>query len=132
MAAHISRIVPRIVRMSAPFPQALASTAERSLPRAVGAAIAFGGVLSEPTCRFGVRTLAAEATAAVAAPGCMVKCDYRGTLEDGTEFDSSQGRGPLEFELGAGQMIPGFDAAVHGKEASCAVARVWPETKKKS
>ena len=43
------------------------------------------------------------------------KCSvhYRGTLEDGSQFDCSYDRGePLSFECGAGQMIKGFDAAV--------------------
>ena len=45
--------------------------------------------------------------------GKKVKAHYRGTLDDGTQFDSSYDRGePLEFTAGAGQMIPGFDAAV--------------------
>ena len=45
--------------------------------------------------------------------GKKVKCHYRGTLDDGTQFDSSYDRGePLAFTCGAGQMIPGFDAAV--------------------
>lgn len=45
-----------------------------------------------------------------------VQVNYRGTLADGTEFDSSlkPGRTPLEFEVGAGQMIKGFDKAVVG------------------
>ena len=38
---------------------------------------------------------------------------YRGTFNDGTQFDASYDRGePLEFVCGAGMMIPGFDAAV--------------------
>ncbi len=37
---------------------------------------------------------------------------YRGTLEDGSEFDSSIGGDPLEFVVGAGDIIPGFDRAV--------------------
>jgi len=49
-----------------------------------------------------------------AASGDRVKIHYTGTLEDGTEFDSSAGRDPLEFELGSGQVIPGFDKAVEG------------------
>ena len=45
--------------------------------------------------------------------GRKVKAHYRGTFNDGTEFDSSYSRGePLEFICGAGQMIRGFDAAV--------------------
>ncbi len=45
--------------------------------------------------------------------GKKVKTHYRGTLDDGTQFDSSYDRGePLEFACGAGQMIKGFDAAV--------------------
>jgi len=49
-----------------------------------------------------------------AASGDRVKIHYTGKLEDGTEFDSSSGRDPLEFELGSGQVIAGFDKAVEG------------------
>ena len=49
-----------------------------------------------------------------AKQGDNVKIHYKGTLDDGTEFDSSEGREPLEFELGSGQVIPGFDNAVDG------------------
>ena len=49
--------------------------------------------------------------------GKTVKAHYRGTLEDGTQFDSSYDRGePLEFTCMAGMMIPGFDAAVKDME----------------
>ena len=44
--------------------------------------------------------------------GNTVRVHYKGTLEDGSVFDSSEGRDPLEFQLGSGQVIPGFDAAV--------------------
>ncbi len=44
--------------------------------------------------------------------GDQVKVHYRGTLDDGTQFDTSRGGDPLEFEVGAGQLIPGFEAAV--------------------
>ena len=45
--------------------------------------------------------------------GKKVKAHYRGTLDDGTQFDCSYDRGePIEFTCMAGQMIPGFDAAV--------------------
>lgn len=49
-----------------------------------------------------------------AKSGDTVKIHYTGTLDDGTEFDSSAGRDPLEFQLGGGQVIPGFDNAVEG------------------
>ena len=49
-----------------------------------------------------------------AAAGDTVRIHYTGTLTDGTQFDSSSGRDPLEFELGSGQVIPGFDNAVDG------------------
>lgn len=44
--------------------------------------------------------------------GSTVTVHYRGTLEDGSEFDSSEGCEPLEFTVGSGQVIPGFEAAV--------------------
>jgi len=49
-----------------------------------------------------------------AQSGDTVRIHYTGTLDDGTQFDSSAGRDPLEFALGSGQVIPGFDSAVDG------------------
>ena len=51
-----------------------------------------------------------------AKAGDSVKVHYTGKLKDGTVFDSSKGREPLAFQVGAGQMIKGFDAAVNGME----------------
>lgn len=48
--------------------------------------------------------------------GDRVRVHYKGTLENGEVFDSSEGRKPLEFVVGAGQMIPGFDRGVVGME----------------
>jgi FKBP-type peptidyl-prolyl cis-trans isomerase 2 len=52
-----------------------------------------------------------------AKSGDTVRVHYTGTLDNGTEFDSSHGREPLEFTLGAGGLIAGFESAVHGMSA---------------
>ena len=46
--------------------------------------------------------------------GSYVKVHYTGTLQDGTQFDSSRGRGPLEFQVGIGQVIRGWDEGIMG------------------
>lgn len=51
-----------------------------------------------------------------AKPGDTVRMHYSGSLADGTQFDSSRGRDPLEFQLGSGQIIPGLDQAMTGME----------------
>jgi len=64
------------------------------------------GAILIPGCKAG--------DAAQAENGDVVQVHYTGKLADGTVFDSSVGREPLEFTLGAGQMIPGFEQAVLG------------------
>lgn len=44
--------------------------------------------------------------------GDTVRVHYTGTLSDGSEFDTSQGRDPIEFTIGEGTVIPGFESAV--------------------
>ncbi|TDO28516.1 FKBP-type peptidyl-prolyl cis-trans isomerase [Sediminibacterium goheungense] len=46
--------------------------------------------------------------------GDTVKVHYHGKLTNGSTFDSSEGREPLEFEVGGGMVIPGFDEGVTG------------------
>ncbi len=53
---------------------------------------------------------------AQAKKGDKVQVHYTGKLDDGTVFDSSQGRDPLEFQLGTGSVIPGFEEAVVGMQ----------------
>ena len=49
-----------------------------------------------------------------AKTGDAVKVHYTGSLTDGTQFDSSLGREPLEFVIGSGNLIDGFEQAVVG------------------
>jgi len=53
---------------------------------------------------------------AQAKDGDVVRVHYTGTLDDETQFDSSAGRDPLEFTVGAGMVIPGFDEMVRGMQ----------------
>ncbi len=52
----------------------------------------------------------------MAKDGNTVKVHYTGKLDDGTIFDTSVEREPLEFTIGAGQIIPGFEGAVRGMQ----------------
>jgi peptidylprolyl isomerase len=52
--------------------------------------------------------------AQAASDGNKVRIHYTGRLDDGTVFDSSKGRDPLDFTLGEGRVIPGFEKAVRG------------------
>lgn len=56
----------------------------------------------------------AEGADVTADAGDLVAVHYTGTLDDGTQFDSSEGRDPLQFTVGSGQVIAGFDEAVTG------------------
>lgn len=53
--------------------------------------------------------------------GDLLHINYTGTLLDGTVFDSSDGKKPLTFTLGAGQVIKGWDRGILGKhgKSSC-------------
>ena len=61
--------------------------------------------------------------------GTKVKVHYKGTLDDGTVFDSSENRDPLEFQLGSGQVIAGFDAAVKDMEVGTTKTVTIPSDK---
>lgn len=54
---------------------------------------------------------------AQAKQGDTVQIHYTGRLDDGSVFDSSEGRDPLEFKLGEGEVISGFESAVEGMAA---------------
>lgn len=60
--------------------------------------------------------------------GDAVEVHYQGTLDNGVVFDSSEGREPLSFTVGSGQVIPGFDQAVLGLSVGDEVTvRIEPE-----
>jgi peptidylprolyl isomerase len=83
-----------------------------------GGASALGGELVAPTERVtesGLRITDLEVgDGAEAVSGRTVAVNYRGTLQNGREFDSSYGRGPFRFPLGAGRVIRGWDEGVAG------------------
>lgn len=63
-----------------------------------------------------------------AAEGDSVTVHYTGKLEDGTVFETSKEREPVSFEIGADEVIPGFEAAVEGLEpGESAEATLPPE-----
>jgi peptidylprolyl isomerase len=62
----------------------------------------------------------------VAKSGDTVKVHYTGTLDDGSVFDSSENREPLEFTLGEGSVIPGFENAVMGLKLGDSVTVTIP------
>ncbi len=53
---------------------------------------------------------------AIAETGDIVRINYSGRLTNGTQFDTSEGRAPLEFTLGKGQVIKGLEQHVSGME----------------
>src|SRR5258708_3008247 len=61
-----------------------------------------------------------------ARSGDLVRVHYKGTLSHGTVFDAREGREPLEFPLGEGMVIPGFDPAVTGLEVGQSVVKTIP------
>ncbi len=71
----------------------------------------------------------------VAEAGTTVKVHYKGTLEDGEVFDSSEGKDPIQFEVGKQQVVPGFEKAVEGmkvgekKEITLQPAEAYGEPK---
>lgn len=63
-----------------------------------------------------------------AQDGDRVRVTYVGRFTDGTVFDSSEGNEPLEFTVGSGEVIPGFDQAVIGlSPGECRTVEVSPE-----
>ena len=58
--------------------------------------------------------MAKTTKAEVAKQGDTVKVEYTGTLDDGTQFDTSVGKDPITFKLGSGEVIPGFENGLLG------------------
>lgn len=68
--------------------------------------------MSEPELKI---TDTQEGTGRAASKGALITCHYTGLLEDGTPFDSSHDRGrPLQFVIGTGRVIKGWDLGLMG------------------
>ena len=63
-----------------------------------------------------------------ASQGDTVKVHYTGKLEDGSVFDSSKGKEPMEFTIGDGSLIPAFEEAVIRLKMGESVTKVIPAT----
>jgi peptidylprolyl isomerase len=61
-----------------------------------------------------------------AKTGDTVKVHYTGTLDDGTQFDSSRGSEPLQFTLGGGGIISGFENAIEGMSVGATKTVIIP------
>ncbi|MDA0717006.1 MAG: FKBP-type peptidyl-prolyl cis-trans isomerase [Cyanobacteria bacterium] len=96
----------------------MASENDQTSGTEIAQASSLGGELSAPkerTTPSGLRiTDLVLGDGAEAIAGQTVAVNYRGTLANGTEFDSSYGRGPFSFPLGGGRVIQGWDEGVAG------------------
>ena len=96
----------------------MASENDQTSGAEIAQASGLGGELNAPkerTTPSGLRiTNLVIGDGAEASAGQTVSVNYRGTLANGTEFDSSYGRGPFSFPLGGGRVIQGWDEGVAG------------------
>ena len=96
----------------------MASENDQTSGAEIAQASGLGGELNAPkerTTPSGLRiTDLVVGDGAEAIAGQTVSVNYRGTLANGTEFDSSYGRGPFSFPLGGGRVIQGWDEGVAG------------------
>ncbi|MCT0225998.1 FKBP-type peptidyl-prolyl cis-trans isomerase [Synechococcus sp. CS-1328] len=108
-----------------PNPTLFAMASDSPIPSSTGEALAqgaasLGGAIDAPKERVtpsGLRiTDLVIGDGPEAQSGQTVVVNYRGTLESGKEFDSSYGRGPFSFPLGAGRVIRGWDEGVAGMQ----------------
>jgi len=102
-----------------PNPTLFAMAADTAAPDdQIAQASALGGDLNAPKERVtpsGLRiTDLVVGSGEEAVAGQLVSVNYRGTLTNGKEFDSSYGRGPFSFPLGGGRVIKGWDEGVAG------------------
>jgi peptidylprolyl isomerase len=109
---------PTLFTMAPAQPTAVSSDAGGTAEGDLASAAALGGEMAAPRERVtdsGLRiTDVVVGEGAEARSGQTVVVNYRGTLTNGKEFDSSYGRGPFSFPLGGGRVIAGWDEGVAG------------------
>eukprot|EP00434_Breviolum_minutum_P032824 symbB.v1.2.029031.t1/scaffold3135.1/size62805/1 len=119
-------LAPRFVPLARPWPQnspGLNSCQQlptlRSRPPRLGyttmAVAMVGSALAAPRCnKTSLGAVAVSAETREVKAGDEIYVNYEGRLEDGTVFDSREGKEPLYFTVGTGQVVRGFDKAVRG------------------
>jgi FKBP-type peptidyl-prolyl cis-trans isomerase len=100
----------------APKPTVGAGTAAHTPPKpAAPTFVEAQAVGQEATTASGLKIqIMAVGTGVEATPGHTVTVNYKGTLTDGTVFDSTEGKSAFSFPLGGGRVIPGWDEGVAG------------------
>lgn len=107
IAVAVSLITVFIFFGNSQFPSDAASTQvfDETQPAAVGALAAQGGLVVQDEM---------VGAGDVARAGQVITVNYTGKLQNGMVFDSSIGRSPFQFTLGAGEVIPGWDMGIQG------------------
>lgn len=112
---HAGTVLARAVPISARSTSASCASRRFLASTSLHRRSAFLGAFTAVRAAVPSRGIAEGPTMRVAKDGESVEVHYTGTLEDGTEFDSSRSRGmPLNFVLGSGSVVPGFEKAVRG------------------
>ena len=95
-------------------PRSYGNMAASAVPSMMRAGIWCGAAVLTTTPFFLTESFCSGQTDEIALDGDKVQISYEGRLANGTVFDTAKQKAPLSFVIGSGNMLPGFDRAVHG------------------